>query len=147
MLGVVLGDPHQEELNQVGVAGPHHLREGRARLHPALGQPQRELAFDDEGRVASARHGDMQNRLPGLACPADAVSGLPHDDRLAWGVPEARVFSAVGAGRLPDERAFTSTAATAASPAPAARGRAQCHQGVLVVRRRRGRAPPSASCP
>src|SRR4030095_15479115 len=39
----------------------------------------------------------MQNRLPGLACATDAVSGLPHDDRLAWGVPEARVFSAAGA--------------------------------------------------
>jgi hypothetical protein len=65
--------------------------------------------------VASARHGDMQNRLPGLACATDAVSGLPHDDRLAWSVPEARVFSAAGAGRLPDNARFTSTAATAAA--------------------------------
>jgi hypothetical protein len=39
MLSAQLGDMRTDELGQVRVAGPHHLREGRARLHPALGQP------------------------------------------------------------------------------------------------------------
>jgi hypothetical protein len=39
MLGTQLGDICKHERRQVGVAGPHHLREGRARLYPALGQP------------------------------------------------------------------------------------------------------------
>src|SRR5215831_7690809 len=80
--------PYQKELSQ-GVAGPHHLLEGRARLQPAPGQPQRQLAVDEDGRLASAGDGQIQDSLAGLTGAADAISGLGHADSAISGLGHA----------------------------------------------------------
>ena len=97
VLGAPLGDVRPDGMHQVRVAGPHHLREGRARLHPALRQPERPRARDDEGHLTPSGDGDVQHHLAWCACATDAVPG-GHCQQAATRRPrDAQLFGAITA--------------------------------------------------
>jgi len=116
-LSAQLGDVRKDELGEVGIAGPHHLREGRARLHPAPGQLQRQLALDDEGARPPPCTAMCKTACPGSRARLMRSPAFPMTTGWHGARPRRESFRQWKRGDAGTDARFTTTA-TIAAPAP-----------------------------